>query len=88
MAFRFEWTAEAQDDLRDLDSVVAVRILKKLQWLSAQDDPLTFLVILRQPAIGDARFRIGDYRVAVLLNRKNKIVTIAAIGHRSSIYKE
>lgn len=59
MAFRFEWTAEAQDDLKSLDKAVAVRILKKLRWLSAQDDPLAFLVLLRQPAIGDARFRIG-----------------------------
>jgi mRNA-degrading endonuclease RelE of RelBE toxin-antitoxin system len=87
MAFRFEWTAEAQDDLAALDKVVAVRILKKLQWLCAQDDPLPFLVPLRQPAIGDARFRIGDYRVAILLNRKSKVVTIAAVGHRSSIYQ-
>lgn len=86
MAFRFEWTAEAQDDLKALDKAVAIRILKKLHWLSGQDDPLSFLILLRQPAIGDARFRIGDYRVAVLLNRKAKVITIAAIGHRSSIY--
>ncbi len=87
MAFRFEWTKEAVRDLESIDPAVATRILKKLVWLSGQDDPERFLVTLRQPAIGDARFRIGDYRVAILLDRSAKRITIAAIGHRSAIYR-
>jgi mRNA-degrading endonuclease RelE of RelBE toxin-antitoxin system len=31
--------------------------------------------------------RVGDYRVLYLLDHKNHVLTICAIGHRSDVYR-
>ena len=87
MAFKFEWSSQAQTDLASLDHVVARRILKKLVWFSKQSDPLTYAVRLRPPSIGDARFRVGDYRIAVVVDYHQKRIVVAAVGHRREIYR-
>ena len=33
------------------------------------------------------RLRVGDYRVLYLLDHKNHVLTICAIGHRSDVYR-
>lgn len=87
MEYVFEWSTQAQEDLESLDHTVAQRMVKKLAWFARQPDPLKFAVRLRPPAIGDARFRIGDYRIIVVVNEKNKKIVIAAVGHRREIYR-
>ena len=87
MAYRFALLPQAEKQLQSLDRDVARRILKKLQWIEKQIQPLRFAVLLRQTKIGDARFRIGDYRVITLMDEKKKTITIAAIGHRREIYR-
>ena len=86
MAWRFEWATDAERDLEALGAAQAKRILKKVIWLSQTDDPSRHVKLLRQPAIGDARLRVGDYRVALIIDVKLKSMTIAAVGHRSEIY--
>lgn len=86
MAYEFEWSSRSQADLASLDRTVARRILKKIIWFASQSDPLKYAVRLRPPAIGDARFRIGDYRVVVVVDQKNQKIVIAAVGHRREIY--
>lgn len=87
MGYKFEWSSRAQADLASLDRTVVRRILKKIIWFSDQPDPLKYAVRLRPPTIGDARFRIGDYRVVVVLDQKDQKVVIAAVGHRREIYR-
>lgn len=88
MGYEFEWSSHAQADLASLDRIVARRILKKIIWFANQPDPLKHAVRLRPPAIGDARFRIGDYRVVVVVDEKNKMIVIVAVGHRREIYQQ
>lgn len=87
MGYEFEWSSRAQADLASLDRIVARRILKKIIWFASQSDPLKYAVRLRPPAIGDARFRVGDYRVAVVLDQKDQKIVIATVGHRREIYR-
>lgn len=87
MVYEFEWSSQAQADLASLDRIVARRILKKIIWFASQSDPFKHAVRLRPPAIGDARFRIGDYRVVVVIDQKTKKIVVAAVGHRSEIYR-
>lgn len=87
MGCEFTFLPEAERELRALDRGIAKRILKKLIWIATQDDPLRHAQFLHNPKIGDVRFRIGDYRVIGLLNRKRNLVTIVAIGHRREIYR-
>lgn len=87
MAYVFECSSHAQTDLASLDRAIARRILKKLIWFADQANPLKHAIRLRPPAIGDARFRVGDYRVIVVVDQKKQKVVIAAVGHRSEIYR-
>lgn len=85
MEFNIFFTDEALEDLNKLDEKNIKRIIKKLKWFSKQNDPLAFAKALKYDAIGEYRFRVGDYRV-IFDVKKSKII-ILRVGHRSSIYK-
>ena len=87
MAYRFIVLPDAEKQIRAFDSVVARRIVKKLQWLASQDDPLRLATVLHNSKIGDARFRIGDYRAIALVDLKGQRIAIVAVGHRREIYR-
>jgi mRNA interferase RelE/StbE len=42
---------------------------------------------LHNTKIGDARFRIGDYRAVAVIDEKKHFIAIAAVGHRREIYR-
>lgn len=87
MAYKFIFSPAAEQSLRKLDAVSARRLLKKLRWFEQQIDPLHFATMLTESRIGDARFRVGDYRVVVVINKAHGHLVIAAIGHRRDIYQ-
>jgi mRNA interferase RelE/StbE len=87
MAYKWTLLSSADDDLTRLDTPTAKRILKKLRWIAAQPDPLRYARQLSDPAIGDLRFRIGDYRIIAVVQEKQKKILLVAIGHRRDIYR-
>lgn len=87
MAFKFEFSTEAQNNLQTLDGIVAKRILKKIVWFSAQNDPTLFTVQLHGVDSDNVRFRIGDYRVVATIHKKQKQIVVVRIGHRSDTYR-
>ncbi|TAK03884.1 type II toxin-antitoxin system RelE/ParE family toxin [Patescibacteria group bacterium] len=86
MAFKLVLTTQAEKDLRSLDHAVARRIVHKLVWLGKQSNPSAFAKRLREPAAGDVRFRVGDYRLIGIVNASAKRIEIVKIGHRREIY--
>ena len=72
MVYKFVLTKQAATDLRSLEKETVKRILKKLIWFEKQSEPLHYAKRLREPAAGDVRFRIGDYRAIALINHKQK----------------
>ena len=86
MAYSFVWTKEAACDLRALDLVLVKRVVRKILWLERQANPLLRARVLRQPAIGDVRFRIGDYRLIGILKESAREIVIVKIGHRRKVY--
>ena len=85
MAYKIIFKRNAIKDLDGIDNKTRERIIKKLEWLIKQNDPLAFAVRLTDPIIGQFRFRIGSYRV--IFDHCEGTITILKIGHRSSIYK-
>jgi len=85
MAYNIVFSDEALRDLDKMEKIIIDRIIKKIKWFALQDEPLDFAKRLKYDAIGQYRFRIGDYRV-IFDSIKDKII-ILRIGHRSSIYK-
>jgi len=87
MAYKLVILSQAEKHLDGLDTATAKRIAKKLIWIADQDEPLRHAAPLYNSKVGDARFRIGDYRAIAVVDEKKCIITIAAIGHRREIYR-
>lgn len=79
---------KASDDLDRLEPQTALRILKKIHYYSLQESPLIYAKRLTEPALGQYRFRIGDYRAIFDVDKKGriKILMILRIKHRKDIY--
>lgn len=57
------YTYKAVGNLEKLPQEIKKRIVKKMRFYAAQNDPLQFAERLTEPREGEFRFRIGDYRV-------------------------
>jgi mRNA interferase RelE/StbE len=76
----------ASRELERLDPAVARRIVDRIRWLAGNIEN-----IRPEPLKGDLagffKFREGDYRVIYEILRKEHLVVIHSVGHRSTIYK-
>ena len=79
---------KASDDLDRLEQQTAQRILQKIRYCSLQNNPLAFAKRLTDPALGQYRFRIGEYRAIFDVDKKGRIqiLMILRIKHRKDIY--
>ena len=73
---------EAIDYLEKLEKKDAKRIWNKLQ--AAKEYPLRFFERLSDRI--DYKLRVGDYRVIVDIDIKQKKIEVRLIGHRRNIY--
>lgn len=66
-----------------------LRILKKIAFFASQKNPSRFAKKLKDFALGEYRFRIGDYRVLFDVDHKGNIfiLMILRIKHRKDIYE-
>jgi len=74
-------------DLKQLPKPAQRRIFNKLDFYTKSNNPLKFAEALKDRALGDFRFRIGDYRVIFDFDYKKNIIIILTIGHRKDIYR-
>lgn len=84
-SMNLRFTKDAMKDLRGFEIAIRKRIIEKLDFYMAMDDPLKFAKALRDSKFGEYRFRVGEYRV-IFDVRENDII-ILAIGHRGEIYR-
>lgn len=81
-------TQAAIDHLARLPVNIHRRILDKMEWFTGQDDPLSFAKPLKDKTLGSHRFRVGDYRVLVQVERGVvSILFVLAIRHRKDAYR-
>lgn len=78
----------AQKDVERLDPSVAIRIIRKIDFYARQTNPLRFAKRLNRTALGEYRFRIGNYRIIFDADSEGiiKILIILKVGHRREIY--
>lgn len=84
MTYRF--THRALRLFAKLPRDVQQRIAAKLDWFMAQEDPLSFAEPLTDHAIGEYRFRVGDYRIIFDLDDESNILVLL-VGNRRDIYR-
>lgn len=74
----------------------AKKDLKKLDKLYREKASITIDVLASNPFMGEKmegefrgqyRIKIPPIRIIYLIDQKNKIITVTAVGHRQGIYK-
>ncbi len=89
MAWKIEFSADAERELSRLDTQHARRILKFLhERLAKLDDPRTIGKALQGSRLGEFwRYRVGDYRLICKIEDERLFVLVLRIGHRKEIYR-
>lgn len=67
---------------------MAVRILDRLEWLAVNAGVLRSPLKNLPPDLkGLHKFRVGDYRVLIWVDRNDERLILYGVGHRRDIYK-
>lgn len=83
--FDYQFTKTSFRSFKKLPKDMQVRIIGKLDYFCAQDDPMNFAEPLTRSNLGEYRFRIGDYRVS--FDVEDKILVIHDVDNRKNIYR-
>ena len=75
----------ASKELRSLDSLVALRILKRIEALSGNPRPAG--VVKLEGAQDLWRIRVGEWRIVYRIADGESLVDIVAIRHRREAYR-
>jgi mRNA interferase RelE/StbE len=89
MAWKVELSAEADRELRKLDTQQRARILKFLGGRVAKlDDPRSLGQALHGSRFGEFwKYRVGPYRLICKIEDDRLTVLVLRIGHRKEIYR-
>lgn len=83
MFYKIIWDKKPREILQKLQPTISSRIYKKVNELT--ENPFSKIKRLK----GDNVFslRVGDYRVILDIDMKNKTIYILNMGHRKNIYE-
>ena len=83
MTYTIKWHPRTQEFLRKCDPIISERIVKKVDII--KDDPLIYVDYYSNLKM--SKLRVGDWRVFMDIDLKNKIMEILLIEHRGQVYK-
>ena len=87
MGWSIEYSGLALKQLKKLSRPVQAEILDYMdKRIAIAANPRDFGKSLRHDRFGLLRFRVRDYRIICELNVMVTVVTVLAVGHRSTIY--
>lgn len=77
------YSKKAEKQLEKLEKPIQERIIKSLERIRIRPEAYV------EKLVGDPgyKFRVGDYRVILDINKGDLIVLVIKIGHRRNIYK-
>jgi mRNA interferase RelE/StbE len=76
----------ASRELKRIDRPIAQRIVDRIRWLAENFEQIT-PEPLKGNLAGFFKLREGDYRTLYEALRKERLIVVHYIGHRSEIYK-
>jgi len=82
--YELEYTVNADKQLNKLNAKDQERILKALERIRIRPEAY----IKKLVGIQLYRFRVGDYRILIDLDKGKLIILVIKIGHRKNIYNE
>lgn len=89
MAWKIEFSEQADRELTKLDPQHSRRILKFLQERIAKlEDPRSIGKALQGSRFGELwRYRTSDFRIICKIEDNRLVVLVIRIGHRNDIYR-
>lgn len=87
--YKIEYTHNALKDLSKIDPKIAIRIVRKINHFTSQENIFDYATPLIGLSPNQYRFRIGDYRAIFRITPQGEIqlLIILKIKHRKDIYK-
>ncbi len=83
MSYEVGIVRSAEKEMDRLPGTVHARLSKRI--LSLQDNPRP-RGVRKLSGREEYRLRVGDYRILYLIDDRNRVVTILAVGHRQEVY--
>jgi mRNA interferase RelE/StbE len=77
----------ATRELERLDKAVGRRIVQRIKWLAENVERMN-PEALKGTLAGLYKLREGDYRIIYQVLRKEHVIMIHSIGHRSEVYRK
>lgn len=87
MAWRIEFTRNADKAMRKLDKGVAARVFDELDEIAKLEDPRSMGKGLTENKSGLWRYRVGDYRIVVDIEDDVLVILVVDVDHRSRVYR-
>jgi mRNA interferase RelE/StbE len=81
-----ELSLDAEQDLGQLDKNIRRRMIKKLDWLTANFEFISPSVLSHELG-GFYKLRVGDWRIIYIVNHAEKLLRVEYIDRRDKIYK-
>ena len=79
---------KAIDEMKKLPKKMRLRVVNKMDWIVAQEKPLSFGKRLTSERFGTYRFRIGDYRVLCDIQAGTiSILLVLSVKDRKEAYE-
>ncbi len=88
MSWKYIFRKKAIKSFSKLDKKIQERIIKKLDFYFASENPLQYAERLTDPKIWTYRFRIWEYRLVFDIDEEGKLIILLVIDVRWSVYKE
>lgn len=87
MAWRIDFTRNADKAMRKLDKGVAARVFDELDEIAKLEDPRSRGKALTGNLAGVWRYRVGDYRILCDINDGRLVILVVDVAHRREVYK-
>ncbi len=86
MSYQLKISDQAKKDIQALDPVTQKRIVKKLKFFLAHDNPVKYAKKLTDNSGGDYRWRVGPYRLVFDIDKR--IIKLLRVQHRREVYRK
>ena len=87
MAWRIDFTRNADKAMRKLDKGVAARVFDELDEIAKLEDPRSMGKGLTENMSGLWRYRVGDYRIVADIEDDVLVILVVDVDHRSRVYR-
>ncbi|MFA6072601.1 MAG: type II toxin-antitoxin system RelE/ParE family toxin [Candidatus Woesearchaeota archaeon] len=80
--YELVFTSKSEKQLEKLSPIIQDRIIRSLERIRIRPEAY----IHRLVGVPDYKFRVGDYRIILNIDKGKLIILVISLGHRKHIY--